>query len=158
MTTHRIDEPIALVKLSPNTVRHIRRPRSQKGVAYCGAFLAMASAEGLELVIQDPTEIPLEVRQERDFADLCRKCARQFLEDVTKEYPDMRLCPVAWRLIVDRCGLTPAQIETVQRGIDEPADWMTGETMDHEAEQQALEARAEHEGDRRRERSQEVDE
>lgn len=100
MTTHRIDEPIVLVRPSIGAVRHIRRPRSQKGVAYCGTFLAMASAEGLELVIQDPTNIPLEIDLERDFDGLCRDCARTF----TQAVPAVRPVPQAWALIHARTG------------------------------------------------------
>ncbi len=124
MTTHRLLEPIALVLHSRGGARHVRRPRSQKGFAYCGALLGPIPAAGVEIVIQHPDKIPLEVRVERDFRNVCRRCARIFFTEVAGENPRLRWAggdatvPIVWSEIFGRTGLTPAQISIVTDGID----------------------------------------
>ena len=125
MTTHRIDEPIVLTLHSLESLyRHIRRPRSQKGVAYCGERLAShVSDDGIEIVIPDPSNIPLAIDLERDFAGLCRKCARTFLDEVRGELPGRMpesLVPTAWQLIFARTERhsPPLKIREDRDGFD----------------------------------------
>lgn len=115
MTTHRIDEPIALVLHSLGAVRHIRRPRSQKGVAYCGELMAknFVSNDGIEIVIPDPSNVQLEIDLERDFDGLCRDCARTFSQAV----PAVRPVPQAWALIHARTGRHSPPLE-LEHSID----------------------------------------
>lgn len=128
MTTHRRDEAISFVSwTTPNMAGplHIRRPRSQKGVAYCGEFIPTTKAahgvEGapipLEITLAHPDHIPLEISIERDFARLCSKCARSFFNEVAEENSELRWSgvlvsvPIAWQVIHTRSGLSPAERE-----------------------------------------------
>jgi len=120
MTTHRHDETISFVSWinTPNIAGplHIRRPRSQKGIAYCDEPIPLR-LRGVgederfhEFTIEHPDEIPLEIRIERDFARLCVKCARAFTNEVTELHGELSAAPVilsvpiAWQAIYGRTG------------------------------------------------------
>ncbi len=115
MTTHRHDEAISFVSWFDAGPLHIRRPRSQKGVAYCWARVIETKRLPLvrDFTIDHPDEIPLEIRIERDFANLCPGCARMFFNEVAEENGTLRWSgvlvsvPIAWQAIYVRTGRSP---------------------------------------------------
>lgn len=115
MTIHRHDEAITFVSWTPAGALHIRRPRSQKSVAYCGA--PVIETRRLELVrdftIEHPDEIPLEIRIERDFARLCSKCAKGFGDCVAEDYAGLEWVdvPDVWRAILARAHRPPVSVD-----------------------------------------------
>ncbi len=131
MTTHRRDEAISFVSWTVHGrggALHIRRPRSQKGVAYCDELVPTGtpthSVGGLgqcrlvrDFTLAHPDRIPLEISLERDFARLCTKCARKFFNEVADENRSLRWggvlvsVPIAWQVIYGRTGLRPKWAE-----------------------------------------------
>ncbi len=115
MTTHRLTEAISFVAwFEADGVGaaplHIRRPRSQKSVAYCDELVIETKRLPLvrDFTIDDPDSIPLEIRVERDFARLCPWCARMFYHEVAEENAELRWAgigvtvPVTWQVIHTR--------------------------------------------------------
>ena len=153
MTTHRIDEAIDLVAWKTGllagqegplwTDRHIRRPRSQKGVTYCGEFLPKLDVPPRRLVvetIEDPWVIPLEISPERDFENLCPACAIAFREE-TRDVPERpgRLAPALWLEFYKRAqrpklniheDRTPEQLEADGDAVGDVVDRMVDAVAD----------------------------
>lgn len=158
MTTHRHDEAITFVSWNQTDdgrggPLHIRRPRSQKGVAYCGELVIQTRRLPLvrDFTIEHPDEIPLEIRIERDFARLCSKCARAFFNEVGADYGAGVLIsvPIAWQAIYARTGRSSVQISVARKDVerlereaeDEARDAIDAEAAEH-AEDDSLERSA----------------
>lgn len=116
MTIHRIDEEIVLVAWKTDVDRcfgllHVQRPRSQKGVGYCGIRIPLErDVQRINrLRIPHPFTFPLEIRPERDLRKLCSKCASGFGDCVAEEYDGLKWVdvPDVWRAILARAHRPP---------------------------------------------------
>ncbi len=137
MTTHRLLEPISFVSWIVDDAReirggalHIRRPRSQKGVVYCGEPVIETRRLPLvrDFTIEHPDVIPLEIRTERDFARLCPECAWSFVNSVAGE--NRRLCwtgervtvPITWQEILARAQSRTSRAQLPEEEVYDPRE------------------------------------
>jgi len=129
MTTHKHTEAISFVCWTKTDdgrggALHIRRPRSQKGVAYCDRPVPNGLHLVREFTIDDPDSIPLEIRIERDFARLCSKCARMFFNEVAEHHRELRWSgvlvsvPIAWQVIYANTGRSTVQISIATKEVE----------------------------------------